>query len=99
MVRIYLFNPQEISKIRYGSNGQRSISKEKLQQVFKAIDMDDSGSIEFREFIAAVVNWQQLRINDTRKLHKCALEMFQSIDMDGNGFVDPEDLKLVSATN
>lgn len=62
------------------------------------MDTDDSGSIEFREFIAAVVNWQQLRVNDIRKLHKCALEMFESIDMDGNGYVDPEDLKLVSST-
>lgn len=86
---------QAIGQIHSGSSGETVISKEKLESIFARMDMDNNGTVDYTEFIAALVNWQQLNSCYPRALHKCALGMFKSIDLKGNGLVDPEEIKLV----
>lgn len=83
-----------VSQVRLGPAGERAISEEKLQDVFAQIDKNCSGMFDYSDFVAAVVNWEQLHMQDVKTLRDCARNLFNSIDVDGNGFVDPEDVKL-----
>ncbi|GMH40425.1 hypothetical protein BSKO_08329 [Bryopsis sp. KO-2023] len=85
-----------ICQLRSGEGGDRVIPYEKVEEIFMNIDLDQSGGVDYWEFIASVVNWQQLSGNPaiTKDLRKCALDVFKTIDLDGNGFVDPNEIEM-----
>lgn len=60
-----------------------------VDRIMKEVDLNKSGEIDYTEFIAAVINRQQL-------LSKHRLELaFNSFDLDNNGTIDASELKAV----
>lgn len=60
-----------------------------MEQIFKNIDTDGSGSIDYNEFIAASININL--VNKTELLSKA----FKLFDSDNSGKIDKEELKKI----
>jgi len=68
--------------------------KETLEKIFWVIDKDDSGEIEYIEFILGI---QMMRQNSTKE--KLVL-LFDMCDLNGDGFVDKKlFLKMIKELN
>lgn len=66
---------------------QIDIDEKDIDGLFKAFDMDGSGSISFDEFIRVVVGpMNQFRTNIVQRV-------FNKIDFSGDGFLEVEDIK------
>jgi len=57
--------------------------------MFKSVDTDNSGFIDYSEFVVAAMNESQLTTNE--KL-QAAFKMF---DKDGSGIISPDEIKEV----
>ena len=62
---------------------------EEIEAVFKEIDADKSGSINYTEFIAATMN-QSVYLKE-EKLYQA----FKMFDKNNDGFISPEEIKAV----
>merc|ERR1712032_1656053 len=65
------------------------MSDEEVETMFKAVDSDNSGFIDYSEFVVAAMNESQLTTNE--KL-QAAFKMF---DKDGSGIISPDEIKEV----
>jgi calcium-dependent protein kinase len=65
------------------------MSDDEVEKMFKQVDTDGSGFIDYSEFVVAAMNEKQLTTND--KL-KAAFKMF---DKDGSGIITPDEIKEV----
>ena len=65
------------------------MSDEEVENMFKAVDTDNSGFIDYSEFVVAAMNENQLTTNE--KL-AAAFKMF---DKDGSGIISPDEIKEV----
>lgn len=65
------------------------MSDEEVERMFKQVDIDDSGFIDYSEFVVAAMNEKNLTTND--KL-QAAFKMF---DKDNSGFISPAEIKEV----
>merc|ERR1712127_132425 len=65
------------------------MSDEEVEKMFKQVDTDDSGFIDYSEFVVAAMNEKQLTTND--KL-QAAFKMF---DKDGSGIISADEIKEV----
>jgi Ca2+-binding EF-hand superfamily protein len=65
------------------------MTKEAVEEMFKAVDIDQSRSIDFNEFVMATLNETEMITND--KL-KAAFKLF---DKDNSGTISPEEIKEV----
>ncbi|XP_071106283.1 calcyphosin-like protein isoform X1 [Haliotis cracherodii] len=69
------------------------MSQEYLRILFNAFDKDSSGGIDFCEFMNELrppLSPSRLEVTD---------EAFHSLDVNGNGYIEIEDLKVVYAAN
>jgi len=67
----------------------RVMSDEDVEKMFRAVDSDNSGFIDYSEFVVAAMNEKQLTTND--KL-QAAFKMF---DKDGSGVISADEIKEV----
>jgi len=65
------------------------LSDDKIEKLFKGVDVDNSGEIHYNEFLAAVAESQGL-ITQER-----LAEAFDRIDSDGKGYISKQDLRNV----
>lgn len=65
----------------------QSINQEQIESMFKAVDIDDSGFIDYSEFVVATMNEKNLF---SEKKLKSAFRMF---DKDDSGFISKEEVK------
>ena len=63
------------------------ISEEMVDQMFKAVDIDGNGSIDYTEFVMATMNEKDLITNERLKA------AFKLFDKDGSGTISPEEIK------
>ncbi len=75
----------------YMAHYGKLISDEEVNQMFEAVDTDNSGYIDYSEFIVAAINEKKLTSHD--KL-KAAFRMF---DRDNSGLITPSEIKDVLA--
>lgn len=66
-----------------------AITEEQVDAMFKAVDIDGSGSIDYTEFVMATMNEKDLITNERLKA------AFRLFDKDGNGTISPEEIKEV----
>jgi len=76
-------------KTGYIEHYGRIMSDEDVEKMFKAVDSDNSGFIDYSEFVVAAMNEKQLTTND--KL-QAAFKMF---DKDGSGVISASEIKEV----
>ena len=74
-------------KAGYLEHYGRVISDDEVERMFRSVDSDNSGFIDYSEFVVAAMNEKQLTSND--KL-QAAFRMF---DKDGSGTIDAWELK------
>lgn len=65
------------------------ISDDEVEKMFKAVDADNSGFIDYTEFVVAAMNEEELNSTD---FLKAAFKMF---DKDGSGIISSDEIKSV----
>jgi len=65
------------------------ISDSEVNSMFEAVDTDNSGYIDYTEFIVAAINEKQLTSNEKLKA------AFQMFDKDRSGMITPNEIKSV----
>jgi len=65
------------------------ISDDEVEKMFKAVDADNSGFIDYTEFVVAAMNESELNSNE---FLQAAFKMF---DKDGSGMISAEEIKQV----
>jgi len=65
------------------------VSDDEVEKMFKSVDSDNSGFIDYTEFVVAAINEQEMTTNE---FLQAAFKMF---DKDGNGFITPDEVKQV----
>jgi len=65
------------------------ISDDEVEKMFKMVDADNSGFIDYTEFVVAAMNEQELNSTD---FLRAAFKMF---DKDGSGIISAEEIKSV----
>lgn len=63
------------------------------------MDGNTDGLIDFPEFVAATLHVHQLEEHDTKKWQKLSRAAFEKFDVDKDGYITSEELKMVSFFN
>ena len=67
--------------------GDDNIIEDQVDKIFKQVDLDNSGHIEYNEWMIATINKQSLL--DNKKLKKA----FNYIDIDGGGSLSVDEVR------
>lgn len=73
----------------YMAHYGKLISDEEVDNMFKAVDTDESGFIEYTEFVIASINEKKLLSHDKLKA------AFKIFDKDNSGTITPSEIKVV----
>jgi len=65
------------------------MSDDEVEKMFKSVDSDNSGFIDYTEFVVAAMNQQELTSNE---FLQAAFKMF---DKDGSGVISADEIKTV----
>jgi calcium-dependent protein kinase len=65
------------------------ISDDEVEKMFKSVDSDNSGFIDYTEFVVASMNAEELTSNE---FLQAAFKMF---DKDGSGIISADEIKAV----
>ncbi|KAI8498750.1 PREDICTED: calmodulin-like [Branchiostoma belcheri] len=68
-------------------------TKEMVRAMIKAADKDDSGTLNFDEFLGMVY-----QVMSNQPAEETLREAFRTFDRDGNGYIDPQELKAAMAS-
>eukprot|EP00887_Chlorella_sp_A99_P001826 scaffold19.g1826.t1 len=72
-------------------SGQFNLSSVEADQLLEQLDIDHNGEIDVDEFLAAMVDWSEVR--STRDWDRLMTDIFKSIDQGDDGALGPEDLE------
>ena len=76
-------------KVGYLEHYGRVMSDEEVEQMFRAVDTDNSGFIDYTEFVVAATN--QTALTSQEKLHAA----FRMFDKDGSGIISADEIREV----
>ena len=65
-----------------------------VMEILKAMDCNTDGLIDFPEFVAATLHVRQLEEHDSKKWEQISQIAFEKFDVDKDGFITPEELKM-----
>ncbi|XVE82484.1 hypothetical protein DITRI_Ditri16bG0008500 [Diplodiscus trichospermus] len=65
-------------------------------EILQAIDSNTDGLVDFTEFVAAALHVNQMEEHDSDKWQLRSQAAFEKFDVDRDGFITPEELRLVS---
>nr|XP_010934207.1 calcium-dependent protein kinase 18 [Elaeis guineensis]XP_029123194.1 calcium-dependent protein kinase 18 [Elaeis guineensis] len=63
-------------------------------EILQAIDSNTDGLVDFSEFVAATMHVHQLVEHDTEKWQTVSQSAFDKFDVDGDGYITPEELQM-----
>ncbi|KAF5198637.1 Calcium-dependent protein kinase [Thalictrum thalictroides] len=66
----------------------------RVLEILEAIDSNTDGFVDFSEFVAATMHVHQLEEHDTEKWQVRSQAAFEKFDVDRDGFITPEELKM-----
>jgi len=82
---------KEEIKNGYGTYFGREISDEEVDDMFSKVDTDNSGEIDYSEFVIATMSEKQI-------LHENKIQTaFKMFDKDGGGSISTDEIKQVLA--
>ena len=76
-------------KVGYLEHYGRVMSDEEVETMFRAVDTDNSGFIDYTEFVVAATN--QSSLTSQEKLHAA----FRMFDKDGSGIISADEIREV----
>jgi calcium-dependent protein kinase len=76
-------------KVGYLEHYGRIMSDEEVETMFRAVDTDNSGFIDYTEFVVAATN--QTALTSQEKLHAA----FRMFDKDGSGIISADEIREV----
>ncbi|KAL0379128.1 UNVERIFIED_CONTAM: Calcium-dependent protein kinase [Sesamum radiatum] len=68
----------------------------RVVEILQAIDSNTDGLVDFSEFVAATLHVHQLEEHNSEKWQQRSQAAFEKFDVDRDGFITPEELKLHS---
>ncbi|KAK4478863.1 hypothetical protein RD792_014368 [Penstemon davidsonii] len=66
----------------------------RVVEILQAIDSNTDGLVDFTEFVAATLHVHQLEEHNSEKWHERSRAAFEKFDVDKDGFITPEELKM-----
>ncbi|CAA0811083.1 Calcium-dependent protein kinase 28 [Striga hermonthica] len=66
----------------------------RVVEILQAIDSNTDGLVDFSEFVAATLHVHQLEEHDSGKWQQRSQVAFEKFDVDRDGFITPEELKM-----
>lgn len=73
----------------YKEHFSKNISDEELETIFSRVDSDQSGEIDYSEFVMATMNERNLASQNRLE------SAFRAFDKDGNGQISPEEVRMI----
>ncbi|KAF8405370.1 hypothetical protein HHK36_010274 [Tetracentron sinense] len=70
------------------------LKETRVLEILQAIDSNTDGLVDFSEFVAATLKVHQLEEHDIEKWHSLSQAAFKKFDVDGDGFITSEELKM-----
>ncbi|KAH7669056.1 Non-specific serine/threonine protein kinase protein [Dioscorea alata] len=70
------------------------LKEPRILEILQAIDSNTDGLVDFQEFVAATLQVHQLEEHDTAKWNLRCQAAFQKFDVDNDGFITPEELRM-----
>nr|UOI39539.1 calcium-dependent protein kinase [Betula platyphylla]UVJ47678.1 calcium-dependent protein kinase 28 [Betula platyphylla] len=66
----------------------------RVSEILHAIDSNTDGLVDFTEFVAATLHVHQMEEHDSEKWQQRSQAAFDKFDIDKDGFITPEELRL-----
>ncbi|KAG6478784.1 hypothetical protein ZIOFF_062228 [Zingiber officinale] len=66
----------------------------RVLEILQAIDSNTDGLVDFTEFVAATLHVHQMEEHDSEKWRVRCKAAFDKFDMDGDGYITPEELRM-----
>mmetsp|Transcript_61856 Transcript_61856/g.134025 ORF Transcript_61856/g.134025 Transcript_61856/m.134025 type:complete len:147 (-) Transcript_61856:94-534(-) len=82
------------TEIRSGLATMGDYNMEEVEFIFKNMDMDMNGQVEYTEFLAAMMDHRKFDQDDSK-----ILMAFKHLDFDSNGFIDRKEIMKLMGTN
>ncbi|WVZ26264.1 hypothetical protein V8G54_004808 [Vigna mungo] len=73
------------------------LKEPRVLEILQAIDSNTDGLVDFSEFVAATLHVHQLE-DDSGKWQQRSQAAFEKFDLDKDGYITPEELKMVGIT-
>ncbi|XP_078440698.1 calcium-dependent protein kinase 28 [Wolffia australiana] len=70
------------------------VKEPRVMEILQAMDSNTDGLVDFDEFVAATLHVRQLEEHDSKKWEARSQAAFEKLDVDRDGFITPEELKL-----
>lgn len=70
------------------------MKESRVLEILQAIDSNTDGLVDFPEFVAATLHVHQLEEHNSTKWQQRSLAAFEKFDVDRDGFITPEELKM-----
>ncbi|KAF2306244.1 hypothetical protein GH714_015942 [Hevea brasiliensis] len=68
----------------------------RVLEILQAIDSNTDGLVDFSEFVAAALHVHQLEEHNSEKWHQRSQTAFEKFDLDKDGYITPEELRMVT---
>ncbi|CAD7699180.1 unnamed protein product [Ostreobium quekettii] len=68
-----------------------NLSDEEVTQLMAEVDVDGNGCVDFNEFMATLIDWNEVQMNPEEWAHYLD-RIFREMDSDGNGFISLDEI-------